>query len=368
MLSVLRRTAVRVTRTDSRLHRCYSHLSLSPGQLFRLRRHVSGRVSLTHGRRIDPRTLPRCCRSLLRRRRRLSSRTSSRRALTLTMAGRRRRTLRVTHTLRRRHRRCTRRLTRLVASDVRTLSVPRKRFAVSIGFSRRRLNTSNTSHVRFQMAAGPNRPVRPVTGITSNNRLSHVTLTVRIVATHGVRAPTLVFSRISMKVDNPATTIINGLLHRLNRSARIVYIARLPRITKYNRRRCFIDGRASNTVARARVRSLGGGTQLRRLTHLLNNDRIAHGALTGTGRLLTTWAFFLLRNRDGRRGTMEPRDGEFWDSRESVVVNVLRVDRMLLKPRGRSGRCTLWGTSYYDDDAVSISHELFRSKTDNLPS
>lgn len=174
-----------------------------------------------------------------------------------------------------------------------------------------RVASGNLSRIRFCVTAGINRPLGTLTGITDNNRLSEVVLTVGTVFAGARNVADVVFSRISANISNEMTRTVTGGVRLITNCSRILYVARLPRITTVTSRRLCVRGRVVTSQAGARIGSLFNTRHVGRITQVLTNASVARLSLTRTGRLLRltgargggTWrgAYTMRRAKEIRR-------------------------------------------------------------------
>ncbi len=191
----------------------------------------------------------------------------------------------LTRGLARVHGATTGRFTRRISTVLGSLGVPGMGFAT--GFGGNGCAGGNYSRVRFVVSTGVNRALGPLRGVTSNNRLSHMVLTVGDILLSGSAINAVVFSRVSANVDKCTTSGITGRLGFITGGHRMVYIARLTRVTTTTGRRLLVGGSARGNHAFAGMGSLVCRRGVIRVTHVVSNASVASGLCGSTGRLLS---------------------------------------------------------------------------------
>lgn len=266
------------------LTRCTGDFRCSRRRFSRIRSHLGriGRLGTGCKGAID--SVLTCYRRGERELSRLRSCSSFVRRLLRGRGGTRGRVRGTTVRLRRIHRRGTIGFTRRVIRRVSRLGFLSTHFRVHLARTGD-CSTRKGSSTRFCLSIGPKRPIHPLKSITSKKRLSHVVLTVGAMLTSRRSAPALVFSRVSDKVSKVATNHINRELRLVKGDHRIVYVARLSRVTTTTSIRFYVRGRTRSGSIEARVRELSRRSSITRLTELLNKTGMASKVVSDTERV-----------------------------------------------------------------------------------
>lgn len=282
----VRDDCVRLGSVTRRVDDDMSRIRFSPGQLSTVGAHLSGLCALRRGFRI--RAIARLVTAHSHVTRRLSRVSGNSRSvrrgrgrITTLLIGTRGRTTLLASV----HRGSTGTVRGRVGNELVPLNVPGMEFRVT--FTRGPLSKGNTSGIDFLFDTGGDARLRPIDRITSNNRVTHIVLSLGTVVDKTIGLPAVVFSRVSANMDKGVTRGVTSVVRRVKlRGQRMLSVARLPRVTTGNDRRCGILGRRGRGKAVSRVGRLGGRRHVRRVTRVLDNDSVARTTLTGTGRLL----------------------------------------------------------------------------------
>lgn len=166
------------------------------------------------------------------------------------------------------------------------LNVPGIHFIIRLG-PHGRPSDGKVSDIAFLFSTGGGKALRGMTSMTSNNRVTHIVLSLGTVVTKTIGLPAVVFSRVSAKISNSVTRGVTLVVRRVKgRGHRIVDVARLPRVTTHNVARCGMCGRSARANAGDRVHHLASRREMGRVTGVLDKTALARTTLGGTGTLV----------------------------------------------------------------------------------
>lgn len=180
----------------------------------------------------------------------------------------------------------THRMRGRVTSELVPLNVPGMQFRMRVKMHGRP-KLRKRSAIGFLFSTGGGDTLRGVSSMTSNNRVTHIVLSIGTVVTKTMGLPAVIFSRVSANISNRVTSHVTSVVRRVKRRReRIVDVARLPRVTSHKYTRCGICGHSDSARAGDRVHHLASRRQIRRVTRVLDNTALARTTLDGTGTLL----------------------------------------------------------------------------------
>ncbi|HEX2192732.1 MAG TPA: hypothetical protein VHH09_06020, partial [Acidimicrobiales bacterium] len=159
-----------------------------------------------------------------------------------------------------------------VERHLRSLAMPRARFAVTVG------DEDPGDEVAFLLAANPGEAPLPLAKVASGGELARACLAARLVLTEA--PPTLVFDEVDAGVGGQAALAVGRALAELAAAHQVLVVTHLPQVAAFADRQVAVtkEERSGRTVARAHV--LDGRGRVVELSRMLSgqpSSSTAHG-------------------------------------------------------------------------------------------
>jgi DNA repair protein RecN (Recombination protein N) len=144
-----------------------------------------------------------------------------------------------------------------------------RRAALAVEVRPAALSRTGADGVRYQLAANPGEPPRPLAEIASGGELSRISLAIKSVLAGADATPTLVFDEIDAGIGARSADPVGRMLHRLAGDHQVIVVTHLAQIAAHADHHLLIEKGVERDRTVTRLRTVEGDERVTELAIML---------------------------------------------------------------------------------------------------
>ncbi len=185
---------------------------------------------------------------------------------------------------------------KLLASELLSLSFLDARFNVLIESSESVVNKNGFDNVEFMISTNPGEPMKPIKNVASGGELSRIMLAIKTILAKRDEVDALIFDEIDAGISGRTAWEVSGRLSRLAREHQVIAITHLAQIAASADSHFEIVKNVEDGSTVTNILRLDGDGEIRELARMLGSDSLDEATLTNARELKA--------KADERKGTV----------------------------------------------------------------
>ncbi|MCI0749315.1 MAG: DNA repair protein RecN [Nevskiales bacterium] len=259
--ALINEAQMQIQEAADTVRRALDRLNLDPSRLAEVERRLEAIHDLARKHRIKPDQLPERLRTLQNDLRSIENAAGDLEKLEVerqaALQNYRKAAEKLTHA----RTKAARELSTRVTTVIHELGMPKAKFSVALHtIPQNPPRTWGDEEVRFDLAANPGQPLRPLNKVASGGELSRLALAVQLIANQNHSAATLIFDEVDAGVGGGTAEIVGTKLRELAGKRQVLCVTHLPQVAAQGHQHYGIrkELHAGNTLTRVERLSTGG--------------------------------------------------------------------------------------------------------------
>ncbi|SCX07600.1 DNA repair protein RecN (Recombination protein N) [Lachnospiraceae bacterium YSD2013] len=174
---------------------------------------------------------------------------------------------------------------KLLASELLSLSFLDARFNVLIESSESVVNKNGFDNVEFMISTNPGEPMKPIKNVASGGELSRIMLAIKTILAKRDEVDALIFDEIDAGISGRTAWEVSGRLSRLAREHQVIAITHLAQIAASADSHFEIVKNVEDGSTVTNILRLDGDGEIRELARMLGSDSLDEATLTNAREL-----------------------------------------------------------------------------------
>ena len=174
---------------------------------------------------------------------------------------------------------------KLLASELLSLSFLDARFNVLIESNENVVNKNGFDNVEFMISTNPGEPMKPIKNVASGGELSRIMLAIKTILAKRDEVDALIFDEIDAGISGRTAWEVSGRLSRLAREHQVIAITHLAQIAASADSHFEIVKNVEDGSTVTNILRLDGDGEIRELARMLGSDSLDEATLTNAREL-----------------------------------------------------------------------------------